>query len=102
MEPPLKTGQGEEPGNWRNINIWGRHGKPTKATKMTRSERSDNRSQWEEIFKNGMIKIVKDYGGQIRKGQNASFKFDNKNPHLTIAGAVSVGGMERSLQQIEE
>lgn len=49
-----------------------------------------------------MIKIVKDYGGQIRKGQNVSFKFDNKSPHLTIAGAVSVGSMERSLQQIEE
>lgn len=37
-----------------------------------------------------------------KKRQNVSFKFDNKSPHLTIAGAVSVGGMERSLQQIEE
>lgn len=41
-------------------------------------------------------------GGQIRKGQNALFRFDNKNPHLTIAGEVSVGVMDRSLQQIEK
>ena len=49
-----------------------------------------------------MIKIVKGSGGQIRKGQNASFKFDNKNPHLPIAGAVSMDGMDRSTQQTEE
>lgn len=49
-----------------------------------------------------MIKIVKGYGGQIRKGQNASFQFDNKNPQLTTTGAVSVGGMDRNFQQIEE
>lgn len=40
-----------------------------------------------------MIKNCEGYRGQIRKGQNASFKFTNKNPHLTIGGAVSVGGV---------
>lgn len=40
---------------------------------------------------------VKGYGGQTEKGQNASFRSDKKNAHLTTAAAVSVGGMNRSL-----
>lgn len=65
-----------------------RHKEPAKITKMEWSWKLRSTD-----FQEG----VKGYGGQTDKGQNASFRSDNKNAHLTTAAAVSVGGMNRSL-----
>lgn len=75
-----------------------RHAEPAKATMMKCAEKTRSRKPRSREFQEfQVIKIVKGSKGQISKGQNASFRFDNKNLHLTIARVVWVGSIVRSL-----
>lgn len=72
-----------------------RHAEPAKATMMKCAERMRSRKPRSREFQE--TKIVKGFKGQISKGQNASFRFNNKNLHLTIVGVVWVGSIVKSL-----
>lgn len=75
-----------------------RHAEAAKATTMEWVERMRSRKPRNREFQEfQVIKIVKGSKGQTSKGQNASFRFDNKNLHLTIAEVVWVGSIVRSL-----
>lgn len=72
-----------------------RHAEPAKATMMKCAGRTrSGKPRSREIQ---VINIVKGSKGQISKGQNASFRCDNKHLHLTTAGILWVGGIVRSL-----